>query len=166
MQSLIRYWCSYVAFLFVFNPTSCWLVYSRLDWTRVCEFLLQIQAGLSALKDALDAGFEDFKVDVLSESNIPPLYKFKSFSHYDHFWQRIREDPDLENIRKSEEFDPLLKKYDESFINENAINAIKSLFGFNKKWQRLLGNAAKTSRLSLDAMYRTSSVERFINVFS
>ncbi|XP_047966549.1 protein MET1, chloroplastic [Salvia hispanica] len=78
-----------------YNVACC---YAKLD---------QIQAGLSALKDALDAGFEDFK--------------------------RIREDPDLENIRKSEEFDPLLKKYDESFINENAINAIKSLFGFNKK---------------------------------
>lgn len=47
--------------------------------------------------------------------------------------QRIRADPDLDNIRKAEEFEPLMKKFDESFINENAINAIKSLFGFNKK---------------------------------
>lgn len=47
--------------------------------------------------------------------------------------QRIRSDPDLENVRKSEDFDPLLKQFDESFINEGAINAIKSLFGFNKK---------------------------------
>ncbi|KAL0369355.1 UNVERIFIED_CONTAM: protein MET1, chloroplastic [Sesamum angustifolium] len=69
--------------------------------------LNQIQAGLSALEDALEAGFEDFK--------------------------RIRTDPDLANIRTSEDFEPLLKKFDESFINENAINAIKSLFGFNKK---------------------------------
>ncbi|KAL0459860.1 UNVERIFIED_CONTAM: protein MET1, chloroplastic [Sesamum latifolium] len=69
--------------------------------------LNQIQAGLSALEDAMEAGFEDFK--------------------------RIRTDPDLANIRTSEDFDPLLKKFDESFINENAINAIKSLFGFNKK---------------------------------
>ncbi|XP_034219820.1 protein MET1, chloroplastic isoform X2 [Prunus dulcis] len=69
---------------------------------------IQIQAGLSALEDALKAGFEDFK--------------------------RIRTDPDLANVRASEEFDPLLKRFDESFINENAINAIKSLFGiFNKK---------------------------------
>ncbi|GFP95643.1 hypothetical protein PHJA_001708500 [Phtheirospermum japonicum] len=65
-----------------------------------------IQAGLSALEDAMEAGFEDFK--------------------------RIRTDPDLDNVRKSKEFDPLLKRFDESFINENAINAIKSLFGFNK----------------------------------
>ncbi|KAK6145025.1 hypothetical protein DH2020_021845 [Rehmannia glutinosa] len=78
-----------------YNVACC---YSKLD---------QIQAGLSALEDAMEAGFEDFK--------------------------RIRTDPDLENIRKSEEFDPLMKKFDESFINENAINAIKSLFGFGKK---------------------------------
>ncbi|KAI3461907.1 hypothetical protein Pfo_018570 [Paulownia fortunei] len=78
-----------------YNVACC---YSKLD---------QIQAGLSALEDAMEAGFEDFK--------------------------RIRTDPDLDNIRKSEEFEPLLKKFDESFINENAINAIKSLFGFNKK---------------------------------
>ncbi|KAL0389807.1 UNVERIFIED_CONTAM: protein MET1, chloroplastic [Sesamum calycinum] len=69
--------------------------------------LNQIQAGLSALEDAMEAGFEDFK--------------------------RIRTDPDLANIRTSDDFEPLLKKFDESFINENAINAIKSLFGFNKK---------------------------------
>lgn len=47
--------------------------------------------------------------------------------------QTIRTDPDLANIRKSEEFEPLLKRFDESFINENAINAIKSLFGLLKK---------------------------------
>lgn len=78
-----------------YNVACC---YSKLN---------QIQAGLSALKDALEAGFEDFK--------------------------RIRTDPDLSNIRASEDFEPLLKRFDESFINENAINAIKSLFGFNKK---------------------------------
>ncbi|XP_030524203.2 protein MET1, chloroplastic [Rhodamnia argentea] len=78
-----------------YNVACC---YSKLD---------QVQAGLSALEDALEAGFEDYK--------------------------RIRTDPDLENVRKSKEFEPLLKKFDESFINENAIDAIKSLFGFNKK---------------------------------
>ncbi|KAJ0020144.1 hypothetical protein Pint_31464 [Pistacia integerrima] len=66
----------------------------------------QVKAGISALEDAMEAGYEDFK--------------------------RIRTDPDLANLRTSEEFDTLLKKYDESFINENAINAIKSLFGFGK----------------------------------
>ncbi|XP_021891126.1 protein MET1, chloroplastic [Carica papaya] len=78
-----------------YNVACC---YSKLN---------QVQAGLSALEDALKDGFEDFK--------------------------RIRTDPDLANIRASEEFDPLLKRFDESFINENAINALKSLFGFNKK---------------------------------
>uniref|UniRef100_J3MIW3 Uncharacterized protein n=1 Tax=Oryza brachyantha TaxID=4533 RepID=J3MIW3_ORYBR len=78
-----------------YNVACC---YSKLD---------RIQAGLSALEDALKAGYEDFK--------------------------RIRADPDLENLRKTEEFNTLMNKYDESFINENAINAIKSLFGFNKK---------------------------------
>ncbi|GMI92914.1 hypothetical protein HRI_002960700 [Hibiscus trionum] len=79
-----------------YNVACC---YSKLN---------QIQAGLSALEDALQAGFEDFK--------------------------RIRTDPDLANLKNSEQFEPLLKRFDESFINENAINAIKSLFGiFNPK---------------------------------
>lgn len=77
-----------------YNVACC---YSKLN---------QLQAGISALEDALDNGFEDFK--------------------------RIRSDPDLANLRTAEEFDPLLRKFDESFINENAINAIKSLFGFKK----------------------------------
>ncbi|KAL5198678.1 hypothetical protein ABZP36_002190 [Zizania latifolia] len=58
----------------------------------------------SALEDAMKVGYEDFK--------------------------RICTDLDLENLRKTKEFVALLKKYDESFINENAI---KLLFGFNKK---------------------------------
>ncbi|XP_071726470.1 protein MET1, chloroplastic [Rutidosis leptorrhynchoides] len=78
-----------------YNVACC---YSKLN---------QIQAGLSALKDALQSDYEDFK--------------------------RIRSDPDLENLRKSEGFEPLMRQFDESFINENALNAIKSLFGFNKK---------------------------------
>lgn len=78
-----------------YNVACC---YSKLD---------QVQAGLSALEDAMKAGFEDYK--------------------------RVREDPDLASLRKSEKFDPLLKRFDESFINESAINAIKSIFGFNKK---------------------------------
>ncbi|KAF7836938.1 protein MET1, chloroplastic [Senna tora] len=78
-----------------YNVACC---YSKLN---------QVQAALSALEDAMEMGFEDFK--------------------------RIKTDPDLENARASPEFDPLVKRFDESFINENAINAIKSLFGFNKK---------------------------------
>ncbi|CAN6196990.1 unnamed protein product [Urochloa humidicola] len=78
-----------------YNVACC---YSKLD---------RIEAGLSALEDALKSGYEDFK--------------------------RIRTDPDLESLRKSEKFDPLLKNYDESFINEKALDAIKSLFGLGKK---------------------------------
>lgn len=78
-----------------YNVACC---YSKLN---------QVQAGLSALEDAMQAGYEDYK--------------------------RIRTDPDLANLRTSEEFEILLKRFDESFINESAINAIKSLFGFNKK---------------------------------
>lgn len=79
-----------------YNVACC---YSKLN---------QIQAGLSALEDALESGFEDFK--------------------------RVRTDPDLANLRTTDAFDTLLKRFDESFINENAVNAIKSLFGiFNKK---------------------------------
>ncbi|XP_042402015.1 protein MET1, chloroplastic-like [Zingiber officinale] len=78
-----------------YNVACC---YSKLN---------QVQAALSALEDAMKAGYEDFKT--------------------------IRNDPDLAQARASEEFEPLLKKFDESFINESAINAIKSIFGFNKK---------------------------------
>ena len=46
--------------------------------------------------------------------------------------QTIRIDPDIANLRSSEKFKPSLDKYDEPFINENAKNDIKSLFGFNK----------------------------------
>uniref|UniRef100_A0A2N9H8D4 Uncharacterized protein n=1 Tax=Fagus sylvatica TaxID=28930 RepID=A0A2N9H8D4_FAGSY len=82
-----------------YNVACC---YSKLN---------QIQAGLSALEDALKVGFEDFK--------------------------RIRTDPDLANIRTSEKFEALMKRFDESFINENAINAIKSIFGIFDKKQRI-----------------------------
>ncbi|ERM93532.1 hypothetical protein AMTR_s00004p00065250 [Amborella trichopoda] len=78
-----------------YNVACC---YSKLN---------QVQAGLSALEDAMEAGYEDFK--------------------------SIRSDPDLVNLRASEDFKPLLDRFDESFINEGAINTIKSLFGiFNK----------------------------------
>ncbi|KAF6139347.1 hypothetical protein GIB67_021557 [Kingdonia uniflora] len=78
-----------------YNVACC---YSKLN---------QIKAGLSALEDAMKAGFEDFK--------------------------RINSDPDIANLRKSEKFEPLVKRFDESFINEGAINAIKSIFGIFKK---------------------------------
>ncbi|XP_020589231.1 uncharacterized protein LOC110030705 [Phalaenopsis equestris] len=78
-----------------YNVACC---YSKLN---------QVNAGLSALEDALKAGYDNFK--------------------------RIRSDPDLTNVRATKEFEALMKKYDESFINENAISAIKSLFGIFKR---------------------------------
>lgn len=89
------------------RPTGDELAVASYNVACCYSKLNQLQAGLSALKDAMEAGFEDFK--------------------------RIRTDPDLANLRTSEDFETLMKKFDESFINENAINAIKSLFGFNKK---------------------------------
>jgi hypothetical protein len=48
--------------------------------------------------------------------------------------QTVRQDPDLANVRASPGFLPLINKYDEPFINENAVNALKSVFGlFGKK---------------------------------
>lgn len=70
--------------------------------------LNEVEAGLSALEEALDAGFEDYKT--------------------------VRSDPDLANLKASPKFKPLIDKFDEPFINENAVNALKSVFGlFGKK---------------------------------
>lgn len=63
----------------------------------------EVEAGLLALEAAMNAGFEDYKT--------------------------IRADPDLTTLRESEKFKPLLNRYDEPFINENAMKAISSVFG-------------------------------------
>lgn len=79
-----------------YNVACC---YSKLN---------QVDAGLQALEEAMNAGFEDYKT--------------------------VREDPDLALLRQSPGFTPLINKFDEPFINENAINAVKNLFGmFGKK---------------------------------
>lgn len=50
------------------------------------------------------------------------------------FSQKVRSDPDLAKLRELDEFDELMDKYDEPFINENAIKALSSVFGiFGKK---------------------------------
>jgi hypothetical protein len=46
---------------------------------------------------------------------------------------QIRTDKNLECMRQSEGFKPMMDKYDEPVLNENAINAIKGLFSFGKK---------------------------------
>mmetsp|Transcript_15705 Transcript_15705/g.40037 ORF Transcript_15705/g.40037 Transcript_15705/m.40037 type:complete len:102 (+) Transcript_15705:1-306(+) len=66
----------------------------------------EIEAGLSALDDAMNAGFEDYN--------------------------KIRSDPNLAELQKSEKFDGLIDRYDESVINTNAINAIKKMFSWGK----------------------------------
>lgn len=74
-----------------YNVACC---YSKLN---------QIESGLQALEEAMEAGFDDYKT--------------------------VREDPDLALLRQSPGFTPLINKYDEPFINENAMNAIKNVFG-------------------------------------
>lgn len=63
----------------------------------------EVDAGLLALEAAMKAGFDDYKT--------------------------IREDSDLTTLRESSKFTPLLNRYDEPFINENALKALTSVFG-------------------------------------
>ena len=67
----------------------------------------QVDAGLSALDDCMRSGFDNY--------------------------DKIRSDPNLQIVRDSEKFKPLINKYDEPIINEDAINAIKNLFNFGGK---------------------------------
>lgn len=53
-----------------------------------------MDAALDALEQALKAGFEGYN--------------------------KIREDPNLENVRKSKKFAPLIDKYDEPVFNSGA----------------------------------------------
>jgi hypothetical protein len=66
-----------------------------------------VEAGLDALDSALNAGFEDYKT--------------------------VREDADLQKLRESPDFAAIINKYDEPFINENAVKALKNVFGFLKR---------------------------------
>lgn len=60
-------------------------------------------ASLESLREALNAGFEDFK--------------------------QIRTDPELSRVRESEEFEDLMSRYDESVFNAEALGALKNIFG-------------------------------------
>jgi len=71
------------------------------------SMISQEDAGMDALKAALRAGFEDYKM--------------------------IRSDPNLAYLRESEDFTPLINKFDEPLINENAMKVLKGLFGRGKK---------------------------------
>lgn len=46
---------------------------------------------------------------------------------------QIRTDKNLEYMRGSPKFEQTMKEYDQGIINEEAINAIKGLFGWGKK---------------------------------
>eukprot|EP00271_Cylindrocystis_brebissonii_P012982 TRINITY_DN32515_c0_g1_i1.p1 TRINITY_DN32515_c0_g1~~TRINITY_DN32515_c0_g1_i1.p1 ORF type:complete len:376 (+),score=55.06 TRINITY_DN32515_c0_g1_i1:132-1130(+) len=63
----------------------------------------KVESGLGALEAAMRAGFEDYRA--------------------------IRSDADLADLRASPAFKPLMDKYDEPLINENALKAITSVFG-------------------------------------
>uniref|UniRef100_A0A7S1NLC2 PDZ domain-containing protein n=1 Tax=Eutreptiella gymnastica TaxID=73025 RepID=A0A7S1NLC2_9EUGL len=60
-------------------------------------------AALDSLKEALNAGFDDY--------------------------DQVRSDPDLAGVRELPEFNELINRYDESFINTEALNALKGMFG-------------------------------------
>ena len=59
-------------------------------------------AAFDALQTALVAGFEDCK--------------------------KVRSDPQLASLRDTDKFDEMMDKFDEPWINMNAINAIKNIF--------------------------------------
>lgn len=84
-------------------------VYRITQYNIACCYstLGQVDAGLEALDSAMASGFEDF--------------------------DKVRRDPNLAELRKSEKFTPLLNKYDEPIINEGAVKALKSIFSFGRK---------------------------------
>lgn len=66
-----------------------------------------IDAALEALETTLDAGFENFAL--------------------------VRKDKSLAPVREDPRFTKLINKYDEPWINTDAIDAVKNLFNFGKK---------------------------------
>jgi hypothetical protein len=46
---------------------------------------------------------------------------------------QIRSDANLAYLREDERFKPMMNKFDEPILNENAVRAIKNLFNFGKK---------------------------------
>jgi hypothetical protein len=84
-------------------------VYRVTQYNIACCYstLGQIEPGLEALDSALAAGFEDYG--------------------------KVRKDANLAKLRENPKFTSLINKYDEPFINEGAIKALKSIFSFGKK---------------------------------
>lgn len=85
------------------------LIYRVTQYNIACCYstLGQVDAGLEALDSALASGFEDYV--------------------------KVRKDPNLAKLRESPKFTKLINIYDEPFINEAAVNAIKNLFSFGRK---------------------------------
>jgi len=67
----------------------------------------QVNAGLEALEQALVSGFDDYG--------------------------KIRNEPNLANVRASPDFKPLINRFDEPIFNEDVVKSIKGLFGFGKE---------------------------------
>ena len=84
-------------------------VYRVTQYNIACCYstLGQTDAGLDALDSALASGFEDY--------------------------EKVRKDANLAKLRENPKFKTLIDRYDEPFINEGAINALKSIFSFGKK---------------------------------
>lgn len=83
-------------------------IYQVAAYNIACAYakMGQVDPGLEALEQALKSGFSDY--------------------------DKCRNDPNLSNLRTSQNFRPLMDKFDEPIINMDAINAVKGLFGFGK----------------------------------
>jgi len=81
-------------------------IYPVAQYNVACCYsaLNQMDAGLEALEAALSSGFDDF--------------------------DKVKSDSNLATLRKEEGFIPLVNKYDEPILNENAVRVLKNLFSF------------------------------------
>mmetsp|Transcript_14255 Transcript_14255/g.43060 ORF Transcript_14255/g.43060 Transcript_14255/m.43060 type:complete len:353 (-) Transcript_14255:1461-2519(-) len=70
----------------------------------------QVDAGMDALADALNSGFDQFKV--------------------------VRTDPNLKALRADPRFEKLIDQYDEPVFNTGALKALRGVFSFGKKEEK------------------------------
>eukprot|EP00898_Chlorokybus_atmophyticus_P002819 jgi/Chlat1/3538/Chrsp23S03712 len=96
-----------------------------------------LEEGLRLYKKG---SYEDALVKFENVLGLDPTRREEAVSSYNvaccysKLGKTIRSDPDLAAVRESPQFKPLIDQYDEPLINENAIKAVKSLFGmFGKK---------------------------------
>ena len=83
-------------------------IFKVAQYNIACCFskLGQIDNSIGALKKCMAAGWVDYK--------------------------KIRTDPSLAQVQKSEKFIEMMNKFDEPLINQNAINFVKGIFGGKK----------------------------------